>query len=149
METPVTLLGPIGEVRLEPRMLRADCRLLLALHSMLPLLRRHGVSRIRHWGGHIYKRTPTGHISQHAYGLAIDIYEVVSWKGSKRVKLDFARGIGCGGDDPPILNRLACEIERQGMFSEVLTPDWDEAHENHFHLALPGGGRDAGAETPD
>ena len=50
---------------------------------------------------------------------------------------DYVLGLedGCSGSSPP-LNRMACWLRTRGYFDWVLTPDFDRAHGNHFHLDI-------------
>ena len=61
------------------------------------------------------------------------------------VKNDYEQGLGddvdCVGrpltDEGRILRTLACQFERSGLFDNVLDPDYDAHHYNHFHLDIP------------
>jgi hypothetical protein len=35
-----------------------------------------------------------------------------------------------------VLNRLACSFKSTGLFKELLTPDYNADHHDHFHLAI-------------
>ncbi len=93
----------------------------------------HYVVRIDHLGAYSC-RANTGHrerLSEHAYGLAIDISgfrlsdgEVIS------IERDWSRA----GPRSAFLHQLAQAA--CGYFSVVLTPDSNADHFNHFHLDL-------------
>jgi hypothetical protein len=140
VDTPVKVTGPIGGIVYAglgggPKPLYADCRLVLALHRAAPYLRSLGVKVMHFSNAYSYRLMPSGRLSQHAMGLAIDVHRVTIGDELLDVQEDFelAREDGCAG---PPLNRMACLLKSWGLFDWVLTPDFDAAHRNHFHLDL-------------
>jgi len=114
-----------------------DCRLAVALHRIAPLLRQAGVREARFSGAYSYRRTRSGRLSLHARGLAIDLHEFVVAGRTLSVDRDYALGQNHGcSSTTPVLNRLACSLRASGMFRELLTPDSDPDHHDHFHLAI-------------
>lgn len=138
--TPVVVSGPIGGLPYKGGTgggLVADCRLVLALHRIAPVLKELGVTGLRYSGAYSYRMSKVGRLSYHAHGLAIDVHELLvgdKWLG---VKSDYAVGLadGCAAESPP-LNRVACRLGRLRLFKELLTPDYDAAHRDHFHLGI-------------
>jgi hypothetical protein len=127
-----------------------DCRLALALDEMAALLAQHGVAQVLHLG--IYradvappKRGPFMH---HLAGLAIDVAALVKEDGTRlEVRLDWRRGPGAGTcrDDAQRAGRseragelhgLLCGVVDAGIFHEVLTPNHDPKHWDHFHMEI-------------
>ncbi len=140
MTTPVAVTGPIGGVRYEMNgngALVCDCRLAVALDEIGPELRGFGVEAVRHSGAYVYRTTKRGGPSLHARGLAIDVHEVRVGTHRLNVLHDYARGetSNCAAS-APLLNRLACELDRTGLFQQVLTPDDNYDHRDHVHLAI-------------
>jgi hypothetical protein len=139
--TPVRVGGPINGIRLRSlgrSPLVADCRLVLALHRAAPYLLQMGVEELHFSSSYRYSLMPSGRLSQHAMGLAIDVHKVTISGELLSVEEDFVLGLGadaCGGASPP-LNRMACLLRAWGLFDWVLTPDFDRAHRNHFHLDI-------------
>ena len=138
--TPVSITGPIGGIRYESEgrtKLVCDCRLAVTLDWLSPELRAFGVTEVHHYGAYVYRTTKKGGPSLHALGLAIDVHELRIRNRELDVEHDYALGTGkrCGAGSPT-LNRLACELEQSGFFREVLTPDDNRDHRNHFHLAI-------------
>lgn len=90
------------------------------------------VARIEHFGAYSCRRLygrEEGRWSEHATGNAIDIAAFVLEDGRRVSVLDDWRG---DGDDARFLHRVrdkAC-----GVFGTVLSPDYNAAHANHFHL---------------
>jgi hypothetical protein len=130
----------VGNVRyrgLDHAPLVADCRLILAFYRVAPALERAGVSEVRYSGAYSYRMSRTGRLSLHAYGLAIDVHALIVDGKVFEVERDFRRGLAacpCGAEPP--LNRVACQLRSVHLFRELLTPDYDADHRNHFHLGL-------------
>jgi len=138
--TPVAIEGPIGGVRywtLGAGPMVADCRLALALAKVAPELRSLGITAMRFSGAYSYRMAKVGRLSLHAYGLAIDVHEVLADGKSYVVARDFAKGLpnGCAVD-APLLNRLACRLAQLRLFQELLTPDSNADHHDHLHVAI-------------
>jgi hypothetical protein len=140
VQTPVEVRGPIAGIdyrSAERKSLVADCRLVLALDWIGPSLREFSVSEVRHSGAYVYRTQKSGRPSLHARGLAIDFHEFISERGRTEVESDFERGLGDGcGHDAPQLNRLVCRLRRLHLFRELITPDHDEDHHDHVHVAI-------------
>jgi len=89
----------------------------------------------------------TNHPSKHSYGLAIDVHTFSGPDvGTLRVDRDYEQGLGdevdCVGEPltqgGALLKVLQCQLVRSGLFHLVLSPDYDDAHHDHFHLeAVP------------
>jgi len=140
-----------------------DCRLVLALDDFSRVLRAHDVDEVllfsayRPAGRHRDGEPGT----RHAGGLAIDArrfgkrtrpgHEPGSSPGAHvwlDVERDFHGTVGpppCGpGAAPPFpstpeareLRSIACEAADQHMFTSILTPGYDRAHRNHFHMEV-------------
>lgn len=95
----------------------------------------------------------TNRPSKHSFGLAIDVHTFTGPDlGTLRVDRDYEQGLGdavnCVGtpltQGGAVLKVLQCQLVRSGLFHLVLSPDYDDAHHDHFHLeALPWTGRQA------
>lgn len=154
VEMPVRLLGPIDGVTIALRghddiHAVLDCRLGVALLAWAPSFRARGITRVEHYS--IYrpgartgrKRKPSGH----ARGLAIDAARFHFADGRMLdVLADWGaheRGVDpCLGDVSPesaedrTLRELVCDAIARDLFTVVLTPHHDKAHDNHVHLEL-------------
>ena len=140
IDTPVQITGPISGIRyrsLGRRPLLCDCRLALALARASLILANLDVRELQFSSAYRYSRMSSGKLSRHGMGLALDVHRVLVGDKLLSVKADFARDLadGCHGTSPP-LNRMACLFKRWRLFDRVLTPDFDRAHHNHFHLAI-------------
>ena len=77
----------------------------------------------------------SGRISQHAYSNAIDIAGFVLADG-RRIMLDGGwNGDQASRDFLRALHKSACR-----RFGTVLSPDYNAAHYNHFHMDMSGNG---------
>lgn len=147
VRVPVRIEGQIGGVLYRPTTafpLVADCRFALVLSEVAPVLRKNGVRAVEFSNSHAYRNTHFGRLSLHANGLALDLHYVELDEGAKlSVQGDFDRRLGARGcrEQAPALNRLACELRDTGLFSELLTPDYNRAHRDHFHLGIARAGR--------
>ncbi len=153
---PVMVRGPVRGVTIRGRGTPVeqelmDCRLALALARYAPTLRAMGVRELRHISLHrpaaaaTIARHPVQ--TRHPAGLAIDVAAVVFDDGRVLdVLRDFHGRRGaplCGPTarvpaDPGArrLRAVACEAARRGYFNVVLTPNFNLAHRNHFHLEV-------------
>ena len=129
-----------------------DCRLVLALDDFAAILAKHDVVEVIHYS--VYRppsaRTwAAGRIGrQHDGGLAIDAGIFVRKDGTRlNVERDFHGRIGattCGPNTGPspatseavALRQIACEAADAHLFNVELTPDYNWAHRNHFHLEV-------------
>ena len=75
-------------------------------------------------------------ISEHSFGLAFDMRSLTPAKGRPITVLqDYEMGV-----DEPVtprgrfLRNVAVRLKRESGLTHVLTPDFDAAHRNHFHL---------------
>jgi hypothetical protein len=136
VETPIQIQSAIGGIRYHSGFgpMVSDCRFALALATAAPELTALGVSEMHFSGAYSYRTSKVGRLSLHAYGLALDVHEIVVAGRRLSVERDFARGIGCGVG--PALNRVACKLRDLGLFRELLTPDYNADHNNHFHLGV-------------
>lgn len=147
--TPVVITGPVNGLKLTPmwgrRPALMDCRFALILHRIAPIVRRVGVDELRYSAFYSYRYVSgTGRLSRHASGMAADIFEVRG-PGGLRANLlkDWVKAKGRPGDcvagvtsrKGRVLRRLACALEHSGVLFQVMTPDSDYAHRNHYHLS--------------
>lgn len=135
-----------------------DCRLVLALHDFSKVLRAHDVEEVLIFSAWRPpgKRWPEGKEgTRHPGALAIDAYRFGKKPASgqtARVWLDVLKdfhgahgappcGTGAAAPSPSTpeakeLRSIACEAADQHLFSAILTPNYNRAHANHFHLEV-------------
>ena len=153
VEVPIRLLGPVGGVAIGSRGRSRvhsilDCRLAVAILDWAVDLRAAGVVAIDHMS--MYRPRArvrgTGSPSGHARGMALDVGAFHLEDGRtlvvEEVWTDRRHGAPpCepGPDDGPdiaLLRALVCAPADDETFQVVLTPHFDPAHRNHFHLEL-------------
>jgi hypothetical protein len=157
---PVTVKMPLNGVAYRysantaPReTLYGDCALMHSLAQAAPIVRAHDVTEIVDIGVYNYRcidqslTPPNCTLSQHAYAKAIDIAELVTGDGTRySVLKDWVidpSGSTCAaeteGDKDTFLHRVICELKAAGVWNIVLTPNYNGAHRNHFHVDLTSG----------
>ena len=132
-----------------------DCSLALSLARAAPHLRRRdvielvdiGVYNYRCIGGGTPPDCPNG-ISQHAYAKAIDIAGVTTGDGTYYSvnddwiidpEGDATCTAATEGDKDEFLHELICALKSDNVWNIVLTPNYNDAHRNHFHVDLTAG----------
>jgi hypothetical protein len=128
-----------------------DCRLALALDDFAAELSAHDVVEVIHYSAY---RPPEASwpeervASQHAGALAIDVASFVKRDGrTLEVLRDFHGRVGarpCAAGSAPWpatreaieLRSIVCDATGARLFNVALTPDFNRAHRNHFHLEV-------------
>lgn len=132
-----------------------DCALIVSLAQAAAVMRARDIVEIADYGIYNYRcinggtppDCPSG-ISQHAYATAIDLagftladdtYVSVNddWV------IDPAGEPTCEAETEPgkdrFLHELICTLKAAGTWNIVLTPNYNAAHRNHFHVDLTPG----------
>jgi hypothetical protein len=165
---PMRFTGPINGVVFRTDVLESDratspyelfdCRLALAIDDFSKLLHAEGISEVVLSSAYRPppKSTRVGseQLKRHAGGLAVDVHRFAredgSWLTTERHSHGHIGAKVCGKSAPPptpaspeaaLLRRVACSAAEQHLFQLVLTPNYDHAHRNHFHLGLTAGVR--------
>lgn len=158
---PIRLRGPLSGVTYRSMLPASqrktspyeilDCRLALALDDLAKVLAKHDVVEVVHYS--MYRPPPgkqpmSSPGKRHSGALAIDLGAIVTKDGKTlQVEKDFHGGIGqkpCGPKapgNPSELRGLYCEIAQASLFNVMLSPDYNWAHRNHFHLEVTAGVR--------
>ena len=142
----VELTGTIGGIALtsEDQPLVIDCSLAVSLASAGRYLTALGIDHAGFSSAYSKRNVRgTNRPSKHSYGLAIDVHSFTGPAlGTLRVDRDFEQGLGddvdCIGapltEAGAVLEIAKCQLVNSGLFHLVLTPDYDDAHHNHYHL---------------
>ncbi len=146
----VQVLGPLNGVNVvsEEYDLVIDCSLAVSLYEAMAYVRGLGIEKAAFSSAYSRRKVRgTNHLSKHSFGLAIDIHAFTGPDlGTVSLKNDFEQGLGddidCLGhpltQGGAALKILQCQLVRSGLFRLVLSPDYDDAHHDHFHLeAIP------------
>lgn len=162
---PVRFTGPVHGITYRstlPEKQRAsspweivDCRLALALDDFAEVLSHHDVREVVHFS--MYRPPPLrgwleGMLGKrHSGALAIDAGRFVKSDGKELdVEKDFGGRIGqktCGPKAAPAprtaegqaLHEIVCDAAEKHLFNVELTPHYNRAHRNHFHLEVTPG----------
>lgn len=141
--TPIVLAGPVGGISYRPvqsdREVELSCELATRLPALSALLKAHGV-RVAHVNSS-YRDQPR--VSFHTFGLALDISSFDTASGPLVVATDFELSPEVATcEAKPVTERgrailaLACALANSGLFSSVLTPNYNAGHRDHFHLDI-------------
>jgi hypothetical protein len=162
VRAPVRLKGPLHGIAVHTALPPAqrekseseifDCRLVLAVDDYATLLAKHDVVEVIHFSAFRSAKnggcTPKYTGKQHCAGLALDIGSYVKRDGTKlEVLRDFGGRIGSGTCEPGAkptkpsaaateLWGFVCEAARQGWFNVILTPNFNQQHQNHMHVEV-------------
>jgi hypothetical protein len=148
----VEITGPIGGVAMSsPDMsLVIDCSLAISLDEAGRYLRALGIEKVTFSSAYAQRKVRgTNRPSKHSYGLALDVHTFSGPEiGTLTIDRDYEQGLGSEVDclgkpltqGGAVLKVLQCQLVRSGLFHLVLSPDFDDAHHDHFHLeATPWG----------
>ncbi|MEQ9645702.1 MAG: extensin family protein [Sandaracinaceae bacterium] len=141
--------------RSEPTAMLMDCELAIRLSRLTEVILPYGIDELIHIGIYNYRCIGGGDPdsgtctpSQHAYARAIDIHAFglagtgdtysteTDWVITRRAD---ECPIDATGDKDRILKEIACTMWAEGIFQIVLTPNYNAAHRNHFHVDLSEG----------
>ena len=87
------------------------------------------LTKVEQWSTYSCRRRPSGRLSEHATGNAIDVARLLFADGRRlSIEPDWYAG-GATGRFLRAISRSACRY-----FSVVLDPTTDAAHQNHLHL---------------
>jgi hypothetical protein len=143
VDTPVEVTSPIAGVTYATAgkvSVTGDCRLMLALDWASRTLTAVGIDQVRHSGAYVYRTTSRGRPSLHARGLAIDIHAVKAGGHWYEVERDYSNGRGPVCDEwQPFVNHIYCRLSQLNLFRELITPDHNAEHHDHFHLGVAHG----------
>lgn len=144
----VEITGPLGGVALSSPSgpLVIDCSLAVSLDEAGRYLRDAGIDAATFSSAYSRRKVRgTDRPSKHSFGLAIDV-QVFRGPvlGTLHVDRDYEQGLGdavdCLGrpltEGGAVLKLLQCQLVRSGLFQLVLSPDFDDAHHDHFHLQV-------------
>ena len=143
---PVTVDSPIAGVsfryvtQAEPRPMFMSCYLATALHRLAQLLEEFDVVEVGHIGTYNCRLiSGTDSLSQHGLGLAIDL----KWFRRRDglvfdVEDHWEHGVteNFQAEEARLLYELAWQMHTRQVFNIVLTPEFNAAHDNHFHVDL-------------
>lgn len=145
---PIRVSSPINGVEYRyynqdtPGTMAVTCNLALALHRLGDILRPRGVRAVLHIGTFNCRRiSGSQSLSQHAHANAIDIWGLERDDGSRAIleqhwEHDTTNPQTANGR---LLYEVAHAMYDQRVFNIILTPNYNAAHDNHFHVDLTDG----------
>jgi hypothetical protein len=135
-----------------------SCPLSLALHRMNGILAEMDVVEVTHYGTYSCRQIAGSNcvLSQHGLGLAIDLASfklrngtVVSilndWEPAQSIPIETRRDNPCRFDYTPTTEKgrwlydLVHRMCDARVWSIILTPNYNTAHDNHLHVDLTAG----------
>ena len=122
-----------------PTPLTMACKLALAVDDLAAELARQGMTEIIHYGTYNCRLIAgSSSLSMHGHGLAIDLAGFKNaageiWTVNDHYEMGNANPMTVAGQ---YLYRLAHWMFDQRIFNIILTPDYNAAHRNHFHVDL-------------
>jgi hypothetical protein len=148
----VTLSSPSGPLVI-------DCSLAVSLDEAGRYLRDAGIGAAMFSSAYSRRNVRgTNRPSKHSFGLAIDVHAFSGPElGTIHVDRDYEQGLGdavdCLGrpltEGGAVLKLLQCQLVRSGLFRVVLSPDFDDAHHDHFHLEVKPWSERAAVRAPE
>lgn len=138
----------------EPTAMLMDCELGPRLHALADLLAAYGIDEVIHMGIYNYRYIGGGDPdsgtctpSQHAQARAIDLHAfgLATSDETYSTETDWVitSGEGCpfesSSEKDRVLKEIACAMWSERLFNIVLTPNYNSAHRNHFHVDLTEG----------
>ena len=160
----MTVTGPIGGIvwrsatsgNISP--LYLSCPLAIALDRLAPILHDKGVVEVSHIGTYNCREIAGTNcvLSQHAFGNAIDlgsfkladggtISVLNDWEPAMSIAIEPLASNHCRFDYTPTTEKgrwlydLAYRMCDEHIWSIILTPNYNAAHDNHFHVDLTEG----------
>lgn len=134
-----------------PRALSASCELAEALHGLGEILKDYEIVEVLHIGTfNCRKISGKAKLSQHSYGRAIDIWGFVDARGERYILEEHWEH----DTDAPqsrkaqVLHEIGQRMHDARIFHNILTPNYNAGHDNHFHVDLEPGASFIGAQAP-
>jgi hypothetical protein len=148
VEEPVIIHPPVNGIDLKyydgtatPNV-RAACNMALALVKSMEDVAAKGVTAVRHIGTYNCRVIAgTDRLSRHAYGDAIDIYGFEFADGSLYTLIDHWEHDTTApmSMEAIFLYETAYRWHDEMFWTIILTPNYNAAHDNHFHVDLTPG----------
>lgn len=160
---PVRITGELHGVRVHSALPKSqwttspyevvDCRLALAIDDFTAILATHDVVELVHMSAYRPppKKWPEGKPGKrHGAGMALDAAIFVKRDGTRLVVEKHFKGHRHSAPCPKVvtakaggksaetkeLRSLFCEARENGVFHVMLSPNFNWAHRNHFHLEV-------------
>lgn len=126
------------------------CELALALHRLGDVLAEHDIDTALHIGTYNCRAiATTTRISQHGMARAIDLWGFERRDGHRYVLEQHWEHDTTSprSHEAQVLYDIGRQMHEQRIFNVVLTPNYNAAHDNHFHVDLTAGSHFIGARS--
>ena len=160
---PVRIAGEMHGVKVHSALPKAqwatspyeivDCRLALAIDDFTELLARHDIVELVHMSAYRppSKKWPAGKPGKrHGAGMALDAAIFVKKDGTRLIVEKHFKGHRRSAPCPRVqpaswahrpteskeIRSIFCEARENGVFHVMLSPNFNWAHRNHFHLEV-------------
>jgi hypothetical protein len=145
---PVKITGAVDGVSFtQTQDLVMECEMAATLPALAAILARHDIVEV----GILSSFRPDSTYSFHSVGLALDINWLRSTRYMRSMWLktdyqEFPEEYTCSSQPTTpmakTLQAVACDMWDARIYNTVLTPNYNEGHDNHFHIDLrPGDNR--------
>ena len=148
VDDPIRVQSPINGVSYRYvshdyyRTLSMSCELALALWDLGDVLREYDIVEVIDIGTFNCRTiSGTSTLSQHSFGTAIDIYGFTTSDGADYIlERDWEHGTSNpSGAKARVLYEIGQRMYNDHIFNIILTPNYNSAHDNHFHVDLTPG----------
>ena len=122
--------------------LYGSCELMLAIYDLSTLLREYNIVEVGHIGTYNCRViSGTNTVSRHGYGDALDIGSLFDTSGDEYNLIQHWEHdtTSFSTDKARILYEIGRQMHTRDIFNIVLTPNYNAAHDNHFHVDLTPG----------
>jgi hypothetical protein len=115
---------------------------MLAVYELSALLREYNIQEVAHIGTYNCRTIAgTNTLSRHSFGDALDIGALFT---NTRQEYNLVRHwehdtTTFRTEEGRILYEIGVQMHERGIFNMVLTPNYNAAHDNHFHVDLTPG----------
>jgi hypothetical protein len=126
----------------EPAPMPVSCELAVALHESSKLLHQWDIAEVEHLGTFNCRTIAgTGTLSTHGEGKAIDYGAFIGEEGTR---YSISKHWEHNTESPTtrkgrMLYNFAQQLHEERIFNVVLTPNYNSAHDGHFHVDLSEG----------
>lgn len=148
VEDPIRVQSPISGItyryysQQQSSPMSVACPLARAMVRLGPVLQEFNITQVLHIGTYNCRAiSGTSSISQHGLALALDIYGFVDASGQDYIlERDWEHNTtNFSSPKARLLYEVGQRMYEERIFNIILTPNYNSAHDNHFHVDLTSG----------
>jgi len=153
---PIRVASPINDIEYRyynqttAGTMSMACDLALALHKLGNVLKEYNMKSVLHIGTfNCRKISGSSNLSQHSFGNAIDIWGFESQTNERFILEEHWQHdtTNFTTEKARVLYEIGQRMHTDRIFNIVLTPNYNAAHDNHFHVDLTSGGNFIGSHA--